>query len=155
MEYVATTTDKVSVDKCVSIMKDISKHKVFMGEDGIKLVQTLGENEWVIYYYFNSPWPLPDSDVVNRMVFSQDSASKAAVFTLTAEPAMYPKQKVRRANYYNVTYKFKDLGDGRAEVTSTAEITPAIELPNWMMRAAFPGFAANILKKIMILAKEG
>lgn len=154
IEYIAKTTDSVSMRKCISLMKDVSKHKEFTGDNVSEKVQTISENEWVVYYYSNSPWPLPDNDCVQKMTISEDTTEKTALFTFIAAPTMFDKKNVKRITYQDTTYAFKDLGNGKVEVTTTMKITPPMKVPHWMIKANFPGEPAKVVRKFVKLAKE-
>ena len=97
IEYVATTTtDNVSMERYISVVKDVSKHKAILNEKDVRLLNTVSDNEWLVYYYFDTPWPVPDADVVAKMVLAQDVAEKKSVFTLTAAPTLFKKTSVKR-----------------------------------------------------------
>jgi hypothetical protein len=53
-----------------------------------------------------------------------------------------------------VTYVFKDLGNGQVETAVSSKMTPAITVPLWMIEAAFPGAGANVIRRIVKLAKN-
>jgi hypothetical protein len=154
IEYVATTTANVSLQSCISIMKDISKHKEILNEEVSEMIQTISDNEWLIYYYFDAPWPIPNSDCVTKMIFSEDVINKIASFTITAEPSSYAQSNVKRLTYYNVSYTFKDLENGSVEITSTAKLTPAVQAPDWIVKNFFPDGAARYLQRLLVLAKR-
>lgn len=154
IEYIATTTANVSMQSCISIMKDISKHKDILNESVSEIVRIISDNEWLIYYYFDAPWPLPNSDCVSKMNFSEDLSNGMVTFTLTAEPSMYDKKDVKRLSYYNITYTFKDIGNGKVEMTSTAKLTPVIQAPEWIVREFFPNGPARYLQRLLVLAKS-
>ncbi|MFC2151906.1 hypothetical protein ACFLSE_05205 [Bacteroidota bacterium] len=154
VEYVATTTANVSLQNCISVMKDISKHKEILNEEVSEMVKIISDNEWLIYYYFDAPWPIPNSDCVTKMNFFEDPSNRLATFTLTAEPSMYDIKDVKRVTYYNVTYVFKDLGDGKIEMTSTAKLSPIIQAPEWIVREFFPNGPARYLERLLSLAKS-
>jgi hypothetical protein len=133
-------------------MKDISKHKEILNEEVSEILQSISDSEWLVYYYFDAPWPIPNSDCVAKMNFSEDINNKIATFTLTAEPFLYDTKNVRRVTYYSVLYTFKDLGNGNVEITSIAKLTPAIEAPEWIVRNFFPNGPARYLQRILLLA---
>ena len=116
--------------------------------------KTISDNEWLIYYYFDAPWPLPNSDCVSKMNFSEDVTNGIVTFTLTAEPSMYEKKDVKRLTYYNVTYIFKDIGNGQVEMTSIARLTPVIKVPEWFVRSFFPDGPVRYLQRLLLLAKS-
>lgn len=154
IEYIATTTANVSMHNCISVMKDISKHKEILNEEVSEMVKIISDNEWLIYYYFDAPWPIPNSDCVTKMSFSEDLTNNMATFTITAEPFMYEQKDVKRLTFYNVIYTFKDLGNGNVEMTSTAKLTPVVQAPEWIVREFFPNGPARYLQRLLVLAKN-
>lgn len=154
IEYIAKTTANVSYQNCIAILKDISKHKEILNEHVSNLVKTLSDHEWLIYYYFDAPWPIPNSDCVAKMSFSEDSINRIATFKLMAEPSMFAQTDVKRVTYYNISYEFKDLGNGNVEITSTAKLTPVIQAPEWIVRNFFPDGPARYLQRLVVLAKR-
>ena len=155
LEYTATTTASVSMQNCISVIKDVSKHKEFTDDDISKKIKTISDNEWVVYYYTGAMWPFSDFDCVAKMILSEDETKRTATFTLTAVPSMLEeKKKVDRMTYYNVTYAFEDLGNGKVEITTTGKMSPTMEAPAWMMKKWFPEGPADILRIIIKLAKS-
>lgn len=154
IEDISTTTDSLSMQNCISVMKDVSKHKEFTDDYISEKVKTISDSEWVVYYYSKNPWPIANSDCVSMMTFSENTTEKIAVFKFTAAPSEFKKGNVKRMTYYNVTYSFKDLGNGTVEITETGKTTPPVKVPLWIIRSAFPGVPANALRKFVKLAKE-
>lgn len=154
IEYVATTTANVSLQSCISIMKDISKHKEILNEEVSEMIETISDNEWLVYYYFDAPWPIPNSDCVTKMSFSEDLINKSATFTIIAEPSSYGLTNVKRLTYYNIYYTFKDLENGSVEITSTAKLTPAVQAPDWIVKNFFPDGPARYIQRLLLLAKR-
>lgn len=152
IEYVATTTASVDMQDCIAVLKDGSKHKEFTDDEVSKTVETLSDNEWIVYYYTNAPWPMPDNDCVAKMILSEDETNKTATFTLTTAPSMFEMKDVKRMTYYNVTYTFKDLGNDKVEMTLTGNSSPVVQAPAWMVSAWFPNGPADILRTILELA---
>ncbi|MDH5637142.1 MAG: hypothetical protein OEZ04_01475 [Nitrospinota bacterium] len=155
VQYIATTTDSAGIQKYILLLKDVSRHKDFLDETETRIVKTNSDNEWVLYYYTDATWPLSDTDIVTIMKYSEDKAEGMATFTLTAAPSMYENKKgVNRYNYYNMEYSFKDIGDGKVELTLSAKCSPIDRVPEWMIKAAFPGVVNDTLQKMIKLAKS-
>jgi len=152
--YSAVTIDTISMKNCIAIMKDASKYQELMDLEISKRITTISENEWVNYYYSSPGWPLSDFDWVAKITFSEDTNTKTAIFTSTAEPSLYKKANVNRIAFDNEKYAFKDLGNGEIEVTVTIEESPAIKVPRWLLNIAIPGGAADFIRNIVKLAKE-
>ena len=154
IEYIASTTTNVSMQNCISVIKDVSIHKEFTDDEVSKMVKTISDNEWVVYYYTDAPWPMPDNDCVAKMSFSEDATEKKATFTLTAAPSSFENKDVDRMTYYNVSYAFKNLGNGEIEITVSGEMSPIVQVPGWMVSAWFPDGPADILRIITKLAEN-
>lgn len=154
IEYTVTTTDIVNMQNCISVLKDVSKHKEFHDDDVSIKIKAITENEWILYYYIKGMGPIPDSDCVVKMTIFEDVMKKMAVFTLTAAPSLFEKKDVKRFTYYNESITFKDLENGKVEITVSSKVTPPIKVPVWMMKAAFPETAYDVVRKIVKLAKE-
>jgi len=153
VEYVATTVANVSLKKLVALMKDVSKHKDFMGQKTSMRINPILENECGVYYYYKGVWPYPNSDIAARMLYHEDPANRTTSFTLTAAPDLFPDQGVRRLDYYNISYYFKDLKEGNVEITISARFTPAVQLPAFMTRTWFPDGPADYLRDLIRLVE--
>lgn len=153
IEFVATTTSDVDIQSLITLLKRVEKHKEFNDDAESKLVNKISENEWIIYYYSNVPWPIADFDAVYRMIMSEDK--DAATFTLTTEPTLYEKTKAARLSYSDIKYEFKNLGNGSVKITLSNSTCPTTEVPGWLIRKNFPSGPASIFKKMIKLAKTG
>jgi hypothetical protein len=154
IEYTATTSDSLSMQNCISLMNNVSRHREFTDDKISEKVKTISGNEWVVYYYSKNPWPVEDYDCVAKMTFTENPADKTAVFTLTAVPSIYEKKDVKRMTNYDLSYSFKDLQDGKVEIVLNARMVPAVKFPRWMVKAAFPGVAVDWIQKFVKLAKQ-
>lgn len=155
IEYEAFTTDTLSLSKCIALMKDVSKHKEFQGDQESRSLQAHPDSGWLLYYFTKGPGFIPNSDCVLRMDFAEDTAKKEAVFTLTATPALYERTKAKRINLYDRTYVFRDLGNGSVRMTVQSKASPSFYVPQWMMNAAFPGAGFDLIRKFVQMAKAG
>lgn len=149
IEYIVTTTDNVDFSKCIALMKDVSRHKEFTGDFKSEKVQEISENQSINYYYAKASWPLSDNDCVLKMVISEDSSMKTAQVTMTAEPTLYKTTEVNRITYQHTVYSFKDVGDGKTEVTISMKISPPYKVPGFLINAGFPGEPAKAVKNVI------
>lgn len=153
IEYVATTSANVNYQKCLAILKDINKHKSFLDLKSAFQVKEINETESIIYYCFNTPWPFTPTDCVNKMTFNEDKIKKTANFNLQCSPNSYKQTDYKRFSIYSVIYTFKDLGNGKVEITINACMSPPVSVPLMMIRVGFPGIASDIVKKIIKAAQ--
>lgn len=154
IEYKAKTVASVSVEKCVDIMKEVSNHAKIQGDKESKKIKEISENEWITYNYSKLPWPMKDVDCVTKMTFSENKEDKSASFAFMAAPDMYEKKEVRRMVIYDVKYSFKEMGDGKVEILTTAKMCPMIKAPMWMIKGSFPGTTFKLIEKLVELAEN-
>jgi hypothetical protein len=153
IEDETSTIENADFKSCIDILKNISKHKEFTGDFISTTVRTLSDHEWIIYYYSKNPWPIANSDCVAKMVFSEDKKEKTAVFTLVAKPGEYEQKGVRRMAYFNVTYTFRNIGEGKVAITITGNSSPPVKVPLWIIKSAFPGEPVKAMRKLVKIIK--
>jgi len=153
IEDSAVAIESLSLQRCISLMKDVANHKEFTGDCISKKVKTISDSEWVVYYFSKNPWPIENSECVAKMTFSQDAAGKTAIFKFSAAPAEMTKGDVKRVSYMDQTYAFKDLGDGRVEMTATGKSSPAVKVPLLFITSSFPEAPAKTIRKFINFAK--
>jgi hypothetical protein len=149
IEYVATTTDDLTMQRCIAIMKDASKHKYFLDVKVSEKVKALSKNEWVNYYVFNAPWPFSPTECVAKVVYIEDAKNKTVAFVQTAAPTLMKPTDLKRFTYYNFTYAFKDIGNGKVEVSVTVKMALPSKVPLWILRSSLPESAADPLRKLI------
>lgn len=155
LEYEAVTTATASLENCKKVMMDDPKHMKFMeGTEGVKRVRDLPEGEWVTYYFLNSKWPMPDSDVITRYKLEDDPAGKRFILTGTPAPDMYPEGDVPRMKHNETKYTFTDLGDGRVEVVMYSKSIPLVSVPKWLISTWIPDGPADMVNGIIELANQ-
>ncbi len=154
IEYIVTTSADVTLDECIRVLKNVENHKIFMDDQVSKVVKVLSDNEWVIYYYTDSPWPMPDSDCVSRMKFIENMDDGVVRFHINAAPSDYPESKVKRMSIYNVSYDFKSTATRQVEIVISAKMSPVIQAPMWLVKSMFPEGPADVARKIIKLTES-
>ncbi|WP_157493953.1 hypothetical protein [Fulvivirga imtechensis] len=152
IESVTTATEKINMDRCIELMKDVSKHKFFHSDDSSTVVKTISENEWIIYYYTEGTFFTPDADGVYTLTFTEDKSNKTADFTIQAVPTLLERTEAKRFTYLNKGYSFEDMKDGTVRITMTTRLSPAFRVPGWIMNMAFPHTFFDVMQKFINLA---
>jgi len=153
IEYSATTTARVSVKNCVAVIQDASLHKLFFSNTKVSdKIDDISENEFLIYYFYNAPWPLPNSDCVSRIRILHDSLENKVIVSATAAPDLFEDKDVVRAELNNFTFTFHELSSEEVEITLYSKFSPVISTPNWMINAWFPKGPIQILQRFIDLA---
>lgn len=154
VEYTSVLTESVDYRKCLSLLRDVSRHHVIHDDESSRTVRVISEAERIVHYKLKMPWPLPETDCVLRMVVVHDSLKRTATVSLLGAPDEIPVGESRRIRVYSTIYEFKDLGDNRTEITARVGVRPPFELPAWMLSASFPDAAADPLRQIAKLAAK-
>jgi len=153
VQYIAATTADVSVQQCIALLKDVSMHKDFNDDKESKIVKTISDNEWIVFYYCKVPWPFKDFDMVYRMKCAIDNPAAGAIFSLNAEPESYEKGKVDRITFSNIQYEFKAIDNNTTAIKVTAATCPTSIVADWMVKQSFPGGPAQMMLDMIKLAK--
>lgn len=154
IESITTATEEVSMEQCIALMKDVSKHKIFHSDDSSKVIKAISKNEWIIYYYTEGTFFTPDADGVYTMTFTEDEPGRTAAFTIKAIPTLLEKTEAKRFTYLNKGYSFKDLGNGKVQITMTTKLSPAFHVPGWIMNMAFPHTFFSVMQTFIKLAHD-
>ena len=153
IEYTAISIDELNYESCIAVMRDVTKHNKFLDVKICEKTNIFSENEWLNYYVFNAPWPFPSTDCVVKVNSAEDSTLKKAVFTMEAAPDLMKSTDLKRFELYNFTYSFKELATNKIEVTITSKMALTTSVPLFLLRASFPGSAAEPLQKLLNLIK--
>jgi len=155
LEYEAVTTAVVSMESCLKVLKDDSRHKDFMEDaEHTERIRDLSEDEWLTYYLLKKHWPVPVSDVVTRYKLEEEPANKRIILTGFPAPDMYPEQGVKRMQHSFSKYTLTDLGNGQTEVVMYSSSIPVVSIPKMLMATWIPNGPANIVNGIIRLALE-
>ncbi len=153
-EFRATIKSEADIQSFVHVVKDVSMHKKYLEYTEIsKTVKTYSDSELLVYYYFDPPWPVPDSDCVIKFSLTKNNPGQQVVFEGIASPSTYQKTEVKRMDYYDVKFILKKLNDGKTEVTLDVKMSPATEAPDWLLNTWFPEGPAGILTRLAKLAE--
>lgn len=153
IEAIASTIENTSIENCISLMKDISKHKDFRGEKTSKLIEQISENEWIIYYYNEKSLIAPAVDGSYIMIFEEDKKNKTATFTITADPTLVKETDASRITYAKEIYSFKELNGNQLEIIIKTTVSPSFKVPSMLMKKAFPKRIFDNMNKFVVAVK--
>jgi hypothetical protein len=156
LEFEAVTRAAVSIESCLAVLTDDSRHKDFMEDaEHTERIKDLSEDEWLSYYKLKSRWPMPDTDVVTRYKLELKPAYNSFVLTGYPAPDMYPEQGLKRMQESFSRYTITDLGNGQCEVTMYSKSVPVASIPKMLLKTWIPNGPANMVNGIVRLAQEG
>jgi hypothetical protein len=155
LEYEARTRAQVSLESCLAVLKDDSRHKEFMEDtEYTERIRAISENEWLSYYRLRKRWPMPEADVVTRYTLKLEPDKKRFVLTGNPAPEMHPDQGVERMQESYSTYTVTDLGNGQSEIITYSRSIPVVSIPKMLMATWFPNGPAKMVNGIIQLAQE-
>jgi len=154
LQYNVTRIDKLSIDASVALLNDVSAHKKFTGDKVTKVLKDISEDERLIYYFSNSPWPLPDSETVVLMTKHISPDGHKHTFTLQSAPKEIEDNGVARFELYSVVYEFEDLENGEVKISIAARMAPPFKVPKWMMKSALPKAGYDHMEKLVRSIKK-
>ena len=155
LEFEAVTSAEVSMESCLKVLKDDSRHQDFMDDaDHTERIRDLSEDEWLSYYLLKKHWPMPVSDVVTRYKLEEDHENSRYTLTGFPAPDMYPDQGVERMRHSYSTYTLTDLGNGQTEVMMYSSSVPLASIPKMLLATWIPNGPADIVNGIIRLALE-
>lgn len=98
-----------------------------------KLLARIGDNEYIVYLFFDAPWPASDRDCVIRVKVVKDDTTGAITVTQTSEPK-YVKEEanVVRVQQLVSTWKLVPTSTGTL-VTNEYASNPGGNVPDWMV----------------------
>jgi len=154
VEYISKIEVVADYDACIAVLKNISLHKqIFEYTEKSVKVKELSANEWIIYYFLDVPWPMPNSDSVIKMKFTTDKANNSTYFYMTTSPKSVEDKGYRRVKVSNSSYTIKKLANNKVSIVSTTYSVPTIKAPDWLANSWIPEGPANILRNIVKLSK--
>lgn len=155
LEYEARTSGKVSLDRCVAVLKNDARHKEFMEDtEHTVRIRDLAEDEWLSYYVLKKRWPMPESDVVTRYKLERDPDHNRIILVGYPAPDMYPDQGMKRMQESYSKYTLTDLGNGQTEVVMYSRSIPVVSIPKMLLATWVPDGPAKMVNGIIRLAAE-
>ena len=147
MFYIATQTVSTPINELVDYFSNSSNHKNFLENTPIsEEVKKNSENEWITYYFFDAPWPMPNSDVVVK--FIKTEKDNKIIFTANAINNTYKKSDVARLSTYTFIYEFEKVDEQNTKVTINADFVSVGSVPKFLVRTWFPKGPAQIISNL-------
>lgn len=155
IEYKATVQANVRYEDCIVVMKSFSRHsEIFDDTPLTKKVADISENEWILYYFIDAPWPMPNSDCVVQLSFEEDKEKKTCIFKAIAAPDKYEMKEVKRMTVSETIYSFRTNSNNTVTIEVTGEFSPVVSVPTWLLNSWTPEGPAGIVEGIIKLASE-
>lgn len=148
--YIAETTVSTTLDELDSYFSNTENHKNFIeSTTTTEKVKQISENEWLAYYFFDAPWPLPNSDVVLKI--NRTKTENKLVFTAQAISHDYKKSDTDRMTDYKIIYELERIDNNTTKITYNADYLPYGSIPNFLIKSWFPEGPAGIVSNLGLM----
>ena len=147
--YIAETiTTDINLNQAETYLRNVSNYKKFLeNTDESKKVNTIDENTWISYFYFDAPWPMPNSDAVQKFTLKKTNSS--LTITGKSQADAYKKTDVDRMKINNITYHFEKIDERTIKVNVISDFEPIGSVPEFLLKGWFPKGPANIVKRLI------
>ncbi len=147
MYYIAESNVNTSLEDLDAYFSNSENHKNFLeNTPKSEEVEKISNNEWLIYYYFDAPWPISDSDVVAKI--NRVKEDNKIVFTANVTSSDYNKSDTDRLTTYKFIYEFAKIDDKTTKITINADFISIGSVPKFLIRTWFPKGPAEIIRKL-------
>lgn len=145
--YTAQGNVSATLDELDVYFSNSDNHKNFLeNTPKSEEVEKISDDEWIIYYYFDAPWPMADNDVVAKIIRVKED--NKLIFTASAIANDYKKTKINRITTYQFVYEFEKVDDKTTKTTISADYIPAVSVPKFLIKTWFPEGPAKIVSKL-------
>jgi len=146
--YIAESKYDISLQKVEAFMRNAANYKLFLeNTEESKKIKSISSDEWITYLYFDAPWPLPNSDCVQKMTYSKNGENSFSI-QAKVEDGHLEKKDVGRMDLYDALYEFTKTDDGKVKLKLTAAFAPLGSAPSWMLNSWFPEGPAGIITRL-------
>ena len=150
-----TTTNLVSLSSCSNLLSNISMHKeIFQNTEQSETIKVISEDEWLIYYFFNPPWPVPKSDCITTFKRFISEDQKTICFQGVATPDLFEEKEVKRMILSDAEYEFQEIETGEIKISIHSKFSPVVSAPKFLVNAWFPNGPIKVMENIIEAAKK-
>lgn len=155
LEYEATAVSALELNRFSAVLNNIDLHRFFLPDaTKSKLLEKQKDGSYLIYYFFDASWPMPNYDCIFKMTKSEYPEEGKIAFHGVTEPDSHPLQNVSRIKYNEGSYTFEKQEDGKTLIHIKTKVAPVRDFPNWALSSYFPDGPADIVRSIIELAEK-
>lgn len=155
IEYKVKTFANTTLDKCYKVFRNSDLHKKFYEyTEESRKIKDLNENEWIIYYIFDPPWPIPNNDNVSIITMTRDTAKNNISFKSVAKPDLIEMTDMSRSQMNEIEFTFTETSVDSVEISIVAKLAPVVSAPSWMINSWFPDGPAGTIQRLKALVED-
>lgn len=120
-----------------------------------ELLEKKSGDDKILYFALDMPWPVSDRDSIYRRVRSEDPATGAVTYALSAEPDNHPHKDGRvRITYIKSQWRFTPLENGRTEVYYQSHSDAGGSLPKVLVNKLAVNIPFHTFENLRKILKE-
>lgn len=146
-KWKAEKTIDGNIEDLINTINDYKKHYIIYECEKSEIVSS-SDSSTVVYYYFDSPWPAPNMDLVRTIKSTYDSEKNVFESLHIATPEKYADQDVTRLNYSTIKFKFTSPGNSKTKIELSGEFIPK-GAPVFLAKSWFPEGPADIITNLI------
>lgn len=151
VKWKLSTVQFADYDRCKNIITNIEGHKtLFVNCEEVKILDKK-DNELVVYYYFDNPWPAPNIDNVRTTYINE--SENLLIFKQVCTPEKFEETDTRRMKVGEFEYKFSRVGTDSTKIEINQKFVPE-GIPIFLVKSYFPDGPIDFVKKLIKLSSE-
>lgn len=152
VHYTAETTRSISLDAVREAMiTPDSFSSIWKNVQTSKVLQSPKNDQWVSYFNFDAPWPIKDSDVVQKYQVVSSTETELVIKANSLHDEFQGKTENSMHNF-DAVFRFQRISESETHLVLDATFSPAGFVPSWMIKTWLSESPADIVNRIFTLA---
>jgi hypothetical protein len=146
-----TVIDSTPMGVVAKVLLDVERYGAWMEElSEAKIVSRSSENDYLLYNYYDVPWPLQDRDIYVRVRIERNAGARSVVARIVREesPARPPREGVVRIPVMDGTLKLVELAPNATYGEFTEQFDVGGSIPGWAKKIVGRQMPRYILQKV-------
>lgn len=149
-EFRAETAIPGTLSEFVAVMQTVDRYQEWMPDtETSKLIARKSETNLFYYVETDAPWPVSNRDAAYSMTMQYRPNEKAVYCNIKCLANLVPVRdgivRMTRADGY---YKFREMGNGKVEVTLQIHAEPGGNIPAWLANASVTSTPMETLQNL-------
>ncbi|GAB3960703.1 START domain-containing protein [Spirosoma harenae] len=126
-----------SINQLVAFLSDVDQYsKVVYKNKSAQLLRRVSETDFYYYSESEMPWPATNRDLVLRLRFAYDPASKVLqINTNSVTDMVPPKEGLVRVAFWQAVWQVHAVAGNKMQIDYTFQVDPGGTLPAWLINA--------------------
>ena len=151
-EWKAEAEKEVNFTKIIEALENVENHKLLYECEMSEIISETDSLK-IVYYYFDSPWPAPNLDMVRTISSKSAAENNSIIYNHISTPNVYEEKDVSRIEISDIEYKFTKISEKETKIDIVARFIPK-GVPNFLVKGWMPDGPAKIVKNLIALSSN-